>query len=137
MARAIEMTYVALRRMTVGGKTREPGDLVPEAATFHNLDAYLKTGRVTAVPVDTVNEGELKAAVSRMEAQTAKNKRQAEESASEEAAEETSTEPEPDEDDALAQYHTGQGWYEVPGSEKKMRRDEALEFLTSSENDEE
>ena len=40
---------------------------------------------------------------------------------------------EPVGDDAEApgveQYHTGSGWYDVPGVEKKLRKDDAIEAL--------
>lgn len=45
-----DLTYVALKPIKVGGKMRQPGDLVPEATTWHNLPAYLSTGRISAIP---------------------------------------------------------------------------------------
>ncbi len=42
--------YVALRRLKVGDGWREPGDPVPEAATWRNLRAYLGAGQVAEVP---------------------------------------------------------------------------------------
>ena len=38
--------YVALRRLTVDGSVREPGDEVPEAAGWRNLRAYIGAGHV-------------------------------------------------------------------------------------------
>lgn len=37
-------------------------------------------------------------------------------------------------EDALDQYHTGHGWYEVPGHDSKVRREEALLLLSESES---
>lgn len=173
---ALDVTYVALRRLTVGGQTREEGDLVPEASTFHNLDAYLRTGRLTAVPRSSVDQDALSEAEHRVEAlrttNQSKSRREAPEEADEgvvddlveehtseelyeqaqdldvegrssmdkeelaEAVAEEQVEAEAN-DDLIEQYHVGSGWYEVPGAEKKMRKDDALEFLTSPESDEE
>jgi hypothetical protein len=38
-------------------------------------------------------------------------------------------EPDDDETTDISQYHTGGGWYEVPGAERKMRKNEALKYL--------
>ena len=35
----------------------------------------------------------------------------------------------------LAEYHTGNGWYDVPGVDKKLRREDALAALTDTEAD--
>jgi len=33
----------------------------------------------------------------------------------------------------LEQYHTGSGWYDVPGAEKKLREEDAIAFLQDEE----
>lgn len=40
--------YVAGRRIRVNGEWRDPGEAVPEAATWPNLDAYLGRGEIVA-----------------------------------------------------------------------------------------
>ena len=35
----------------------------------------------------------------------------------------------------LDEYHTGNGWYDVPGVDKKLRREDALAALTNGEAD--
>jgi hypothetical protein len=116
---SIELTYVALRRLTVGGQPREKGELVPEAATWHNIDAYIRGGRIAPVPISAVDADEL------AKAEAAWQQRIAEKNQDEEAPAEPV--------DELEQYHTGSGWYEVPGSDKKLRRDEAQAFLEGGE----
>ena len=32
-------------------------------------------------------------------------------------------------DEELAPYHTSRGWYDVPGAEKKLRKDDAIKAL--------
>lgn len=88
----VELTYVALRPLRVGGQVRPRGSLVPEARSWHNIDAYISSGRIAAIP-----------------------------------------EMLPEEDDPLEQYHTGRGWYQVPGSDRKMRREEAEKALSDQE----
>jgi len=34
----------------------------------------------------------------------------------------------------VSEYHTGGGWYDVPGSDKKVRKDEAEEILREADN---
>jgi len=34
----------------------------------------------------------------------------------------------------VSEYHTGGGWYDVPGAEKKVRKDEAEEILREAAN---
>ena len=46
--------YVARRRLKIGDEWREPGEEVPEAATWRNLHSYLSSGAVTLVQTDTV-----------------------------------------------------------------------------------
>lgn len=185
---AEEMTYVALKALTIGGERREPGDLVPEAMTWNNVSAYISTGRIAAVPKSSVDPDSLRTAEQRYQQDVeAAHKRarvqqapagvgdeddledeytydelyeQAQDAdiegrsdmdkselaealaaqGNEDEQSKNETEPvkgETSEDDPLAEYHTGQGWYEVPGSDKKMRRNEAMEFLTSPEGEEE
>lgn len=185
---AEEMTYVALKALTIGGERREPGELVPEAETWHNVSAYISTGSITPVPKHSVNPDSLRKAEQRhqsdidaahkrarmqqapagvgdeddledrytydelyemaqdvdVEGRSDMDKAELAEALAAQGGEDeqsrNETEPVPgetSEDDPLAEYHTGQGWYEVPGSEKKMRRTEAMEFLTSPEGEEE
>jgi hypothetical protein len=60
----VELTYVALRRIKVGGKYRQPGDLVPEASGWGNVSAYVANGSIapvpvgSAVPLESVGDGE-------------------------------------------------------------------------------
>lgn len=59
---AVEMTYVALKPLRVGGKRREPGQLVPEAADWPRRSAWIDQGKITPVPKTTVDANELAAA---------------------------------------------------------------------------
>jgi hypothetical protein len=54
-----ELTYVALRQLKVGGQVREKGALVPEATTWHNVEAYVRGGYIAPVPKATVDSDEL------------------------------------------------------------------------------
>lgn len=170
MASPTEMTYVVLRRVRVGGEDRHEGDLVPEANNWHNVEAYIRTGRIASVPRATVDQEELAAAEDRAEALAERNRERARRRAPEpeevsEEVEELTEEHTAEElyeqaqdldvegrssmdkeelaeavvetESEIEQYHTGQGWYEVPGADKKMRRDEALDYLTSPEGEEE
>jgi hypothetical protein len=47
------VTYIARRQLKVGDSYRQPGDPIPEAATWPNLRAYLEEGHVEAVDVET------------------------------------------------------------------------------------
>lgn len=49
--RVTRMRYVALKRMKVGNGYREPGEDVPEAASWRNLQAYLNRFMLQAVPI--------------------------------------------------------------------------------------
>lgn len=175
---AEEMTYVALKALTIGGERREPGELVPEATTWKNVSAYISGGHISPVPKSSVDAESLRAAEDKheeslraaekhtrtlksppgvgaeeledeysrdelyeqaqdadIEGRSEMDKGELAEALVEQGGED---EAEPQsEDDPLAEYHTGSGWYEVPGSDKKMRRDEAMEFLTSPEGEEE
>ena len=44
------MGFIALRTIDVAGNKRVVGDLVPEAASWSNLDAYVLAGHVALVP---------------------------------------------------------------------------------------
>ncbi len=58
----MEMTYILLKPLTVGGERREPGEFVPEAASWHNLGAYISTGKVVAVPKEQTDSSALEEA---------------------------------------------------------------------------
>lgn len=59
---AVEMTYVALKPLRVGGKRREPGQLVPEAADWPRRSAWVDQGKIAPVPKTMVDADELEAA---------------------------------------------------------------------------
>jgi hypothetical protein len=122
---ALDMTYVALRPLRVGGQTRQAGELVPEAATWHNVGAYIRGGHISAIPKEVVGEEP-----DSEETEVEEVDKTLPDSESQ-PLEEVETE------DDLEQYRTSSGWYEVPGADKKMRRDEALEYLTSTEDESE
>ena len=44
------MAYIALRRLAIGNGWREPGEPVPEAATWPNLAPWISGGYVKEVP---------------------------------------------------------------------------------------
>lgn len=118
---AMELTYVTLRPLRIGGQVRPPGALAPEAVNWHNIDAYIRNGSIAPVPREQVDQDELRAA---------------EEALKPQVQEKPQDEPEAvNEVDDLEQYHSGSGWYEVPGAEKKMRRDEAEAFLAEGEEE--
>lgn len=50
----MKVTYFALRPVQVGDEIREPGDLIPEAATWQYLDGYVRDGRIQPVLVATL-----------------------------------------------------------------------------------
>lgn len=52
----MRITYYALRPIQVGGDIREPGDLVPEAASWQYLSGYLADGKIAPVLVATLPE---------------------------------------------------------------------------------
>ena len=58
----VEMTYIALKPLRVGGKRRNPGELVPEAADWPRVSAWVDQGRITTVPKKMVDKDELAAA---------------------------------------------------------------------------
>lgn len=60
------LQYVARQRLKVGGRTVAPGDVVPEAATWKNVQAYVNDGSLAValeVPEGAVENAELKAQV--------------------------------------------------------------------------
>jgi len=120
-----ELTYVALKPLRVGGQRREPGSLVPEALDWPRVSAWVDQGRIVAVARGAVDQGELEAAEKAYEARKAANRRETEVEAAEGSDE-----------DPIEEFSTGNGWYEVPGAGKKLRRDEAIEFLESLEDEE-
>jgi hypothetical protein len=107
------MTYTALRRITVHGEVRHQGDLVPEAESWRNKDAYIRTGYISPVPRASVNAEALEAAEAKYEKAQERAREQ-----EEEAPEETS---EGSYDDLTAQ----QVMAKVDSGE--LDRDEALE----------
>lgn len=139
----VEMTYVALRPLRVRGQTRVDGDLVPEATTWHNVGAYLSTGKLAAVPRNQVDQDALAEAEEAWEADAREREAKREEPKPAYQGNEEETPSGASEnvsefelDDELEQYHTGSGWYELPGADKKLRRDEAEAFLAEDETEE-
>ena len=154
----VDMTYVALKPLRIGGQRREPGELVPEAATWPRVSAWIDMGRITVVPKSTIDPDALKAAEDAFAARV-QAKQEADKSAKgeTEVGTEAVVEPNPayqsnavseddeapadgegeDEDHVVETFATGTGWYEIPGADKKMRRDEAVEYLAGLEDDEE
>lgn len=133
----VEMTYVALKPIRVGGERREAGQIIPEAADWPRVQASINQNRIAKVPVASVDQDELVKANEAYEAVKAERAQgetqvQQEEDRPAEAPEETSTpeddEP-PDEPSGVEQFHVGSGWYEIPGLDKKLRRDNAIEYL--------
>lgn len=96
MTTSAELTYVALRPLRVGGQVRPKGSLVPEARTWHNIDAYVSSGRIAPV-LASLHEKDSPG------------------------------------EDPLEEFHTGNGWYLVPGSDRKMRRSDAQKALERQE----
>lgn len=112
----VEITYVALKPLRVGGQRREIGELVPEATEWPRVSAWISQGRIAAVARSAVDPEELEKAERRWKGEP-----------------EVVEESEP-EDDELVTFSTGTGWYEIPGADKKMRRDEAAAYLASLED---
>jgi hypothetical protein len=134
---SVDVTYVALRRVRVGGQYREAGELVPEAEGWRNRDAWIRGGYISAIPKEKVadelpaeDEGPSKtelyeqAQELEVEGRSSMDKDELAEAVEGREAE-------------LEQYHVGSGWYEVPGLDKKVRKAEALEYLNSEADDEE
>lgn len=51
-----ELTYVMLKPRKVGHGTRQPGELVPEAANWSNRNAYITRGVIAPVPVTGLSD---------------------------------------------------------------------------------
>lgn len=52
----MKLTYAAARPIRVGDENREPGDLVPEATQWRNVDLYVSRGEIFPVLVSTLTE---------------------------------------------------------------------------------
>lgn len=132
----VEMTYVALKPLRVGGQRREAGELVLEAGDWPRASAWVNQGYIAPVARASVDQEQLALAEARYAA--AKGEAQEESEPSGGSAEEPISEPDVSTgDDEVETFSTGTGWYEIPGADKKMRRDEAVAFLASLEDDEE
>lgn len=129
----VEMTYVALKPLRIGGQRREPGELVPEANDWPRASAWVNQGHIAVVAKAAMDPDQLKLAEDRYAA--AKSEAQEESTSAGNNVEESISKPDvsPD-DDEVETFATGTGWYEIPGSDKKMRRDEAVVFLASLED---
>jgi len=123
----VEITYVALKPLRVGGQRREPGELVPEATEWPRVSAWINQGRITAVARNAVDQKELEEAERRWAAAKA---------AAQEDDEEAEVEQEPENDHEVETFAVGSGWYEIPGTDKKMRRTDAIAYLASLEDEE-
>lgn len=124
----VEMTYVALKPLRIGGKRRETGELVPEAATWKRVDAWINQGRIAPVAKAAVDTTTLREAEKQAESYTAP---------ATEPGETVVTETVPTGNEDVEIFSVGNGWYEIPGAEKKMRHDDAVAFLASLEDDSE
>lgn len=94
---AVEMTYVALKPLRVGGERRAPGELVPEAASWRRTSAWVDQGKITAVPKSMIDADELAKAEKAWQ-ERVEQKRQAEETSSgDESTGDEVGEPAPDE----------------------------------------
>ena len=51
---ALNITYFTLERIQIGDGWREPGDLVPEVATWAHIGAYIAQGKIAPVLVATL-----------------------------------------------------------------------------------
>ena len=122
----VELTYIALKPLRVGGERREPGELVPEAEAWPRVSAWVSQGRIAAVAKSSVDPDQLALAEQRFEA-----------SVEQEESAEGETDGAEEDDHEVETFSTGTGWYEIPGADKKLRRDEAIEFLASLEDDSE
>ena len=121
----VEITYVALKPLRVGGQRREPGELVPEATEWPRVSAWISQGRLTPVARDAVDKDELEKA----ERRWAEAKADTQEP-------EPEPEQEPESDHEVETFAVGSGWYEIPGTDKKMRRTDAIAYLASLEDEE-
>lgn len=128
----VDMTYVALRRVKIGGKFHEAGELLPELEDSRRLDPLISQNKIAKLPLALVDEKEYADAVKEYKdrRKSAERERVANEAPVEEPVAEA---PEPeveDEDDLdVEEFNAGSGWYEIPGHDKKVRRDEAVALL--------
>lgn len=131
----VEMTYVALRRVKIGGKFHEAGELLPELEDSRRLDPLISQNKIAKLPLALVDEKEYADAVKEYKdrRESAERERVASEAPVEEEPVAEAPEPEPedeDEDDLdVEDFSAGNGWYEIPGHDKKVRRDEAVALL--------
>lgn len=120
----VEITYVALKPLRIGGQRREAGELVPEALSWKRAEAWVNQGRIAPVARGAVDPKELKKAEERAQGYLNPSK----------------PEPAPQpvavdaDSDDVEMFAIGQGWYEIPGAEKKMRRTEAVAYLEGLED---
>lgn len=66
--------YIARKHLKVAGRTVAPGEIVPEAATWRNVNTYVDNGSLAVgldVPAEAVENAELKARVAALEARVA------------------------------------------------------------------
>lgn len=65
-------SYVALRRLSVNGTVRNPGDAVPEAANWRNLANYISSGQIAIVGAINNHPGVRKTATAKQSQVTPK-----------------------------------------------------------------
>lgn len=66
--------YIARRRLNVGGRTIEPGEVVPGAGDWRNVKAYVDNGSLAVgmdVPAEAVDNADLKAQLAQLSARVA------------------------------------------------------------------
>lgn len=110
-----DMTYVALKKLKVGDGYRYPGDEIPEAKDWNNLQAYIAQGSVAVVA-----QGD--EAVRNAARQTRQNDPKLGKQVS--APVETSQDDELSDVD-VSEYHEGGGYYELPEGERVRGKDNA------------
>jgi hypothetical protein len=70
----MDLHYIARRRLTVAGRTVEPGEIVPEATSWRNVKAYVDNGSLAVgvnVSDEAVANAELKAQLAFISARVA------------------------------------------------------------------
>lgn len=133
--------YVVLKRIPTGGGSISPGEIV-DASTWRNAKSLVANGYI--VPLADKSEDVLAEARTLrrggpLAQQTlVKLGRRGADLADAPASDPVpAPEPELDEsedlDDLVSEYHTGGGWYEIPGQDSKVRREEALLLLSESQ----
>jgi hypothetical protein len=133
-----KLRYVALKKLKVSGEYRLPGDEVPEAGGWRNLAVHVARGAIAVL------EGTDEQATKTVEPASNTTQYAVDTAGTEEEAENLAELREAEEDDErniertgngewvdLTPYHAGHGWYEIPGADKKLRRDEAVAYLLS------